>query len=492
MSKGRYFRSRALCFALCFVLAAVLPALTGVQAKAAEIIDSGECGAEGSNVTWTIDSDGKVTISGTGEMKQYDFTNAFPWYWKYNDRITEVVVEAGITRITYSAFNGCDALTHVTLSEGLIQIDDSAFSYCPNLESVTLPPTLKSIGNYAFYKCTALKELVIPKSVETIASYSFGSCKSLQKVTIQRTGLNGLGSSAFTGCDALTQIVLPESVQTVFSGACGLSQGLIRAKISSNVLQCSGFRNCTNLKYVAVPWNCMYASSYLMKCPLEHIFLNVASDKPPAEVFTPAPPEGAQVHYYWVYWAEEEGITSYQEAEAFCREKGGFLATIDSEEENALLHDILLPVFDCESAYFGLKRLADGEDRWKWTNGDPLTYTKWANGEANNEGGDERYGMFYYKYPDGAWNDGDFTVTEQTAFICEWPVEEATKPHTPGDINGDGTVNNRDLTRLAQYLAGKNVECVEAALDVNGDGKVNNKDLTRLAQYLAGKNVELY
>ena len=111
---------------------------------------------------------------------------------------------------------------------------------------------------------------------------------------------------------------------------------------------------------------------------------------------------------------------------------------------------------------------------------------------ANNEGGDERYGMFYYKYPDGAWNDGDFTVTEQTAFICEWPVEEATKPHTPGDINGDGKVNNRDLTRLAQHLAGKNVECVEAALDVNGDGKVNNKDLTRLAQYLAGKNVELY
>jgi glucose-6-phosphate isomerase len=34
------------------------------------------------------------------------------------------------------------------------------------------------------------------------------------------------------------------------------------------------------------------------------------------------------------------------------------------------------------------------------------------------------------------------------------------------------------------------VECVEAALDVNGDGNVNNRDLTRLAQYLAGKNVE--
>ena len=64
--------------------------------------------------------------------------------------------------------------------------------------------------------------------------------------------------------------------------------------------------------------------------------------------------------------------------------------------------------------------------------------------------------------------------------------------HQPGDINNDGKVNNKDLTRLAQHLAGKEVEVIEDALDVNGDGKVNNKDLTRLAQYLAGKDVEIY
>ena len=61
-----------------------------------------------------------------------------------------------------------------------------------------------------------------------------------------------------------------------------------------------------------------------------------------------------------------------------------------------------------------------------------------------------------------------------------------------GDINGDGKVNNRDAARLMQYLAGWDVEYVNAALDVNGDGKVNNRDAARLMQYLAGWEVEIH
>lgn len=62
----------------------------------------------------------------------------------------------------------------------------------------------------------------------------------------------------------------------------------------------------------------------------------------------------------------------------------------------------------------------------------------------------------------------------------------------PGDINMDSKVNNKDLVRLAQYLASWQVAVNEVALDVNGDGKANNKDLVRLAQYLANWNVEIY
>ncbi len=61
-----------------------------------------------------------------------------------------------------------------------------------------------------------------------------------------------------------------------------------------------------------------------------------------------------------------------------------------------------------------------------------------------------------------------------------------------GDINGDQKLNNKDFTRLFQYLSNWDVEVNEPCLDVNGDGNVNNKDFTRLFQYLSNWDVEIH
>lgn len=65
--------------------------------------------------------------------------------------------------------------------------------------------------------------------------------------------------------------------------------------------------------------------------------------------------------------------------------------------------------------------------------------------------------------------------------------ERSTEPACLlGDVNDDGKVDGRDLTRLARYLAEvPNMVIHELNSDVNLDGFVDGRDLTRLARFLA-------
>lgn len=68
----------------------------------------------------------------------------------------------------------------------------------------------------------------------------------------------------------------------------------------------------------------------------------------------------------------------------------------------------------------------------------------------------------------------------------------AARPaHTPGDLNGDGKINVRDLGVLQQFINGWDVPINTAAADVNGDGKTNVRDLGLLQQFINGWDVTL-
>ena len=137
-------------------------------------------------------------------------------------------------------------------------------------------------------------------------------------------------------------------------------------------------------------------------------------------------------HYYYLY---PNGIaSSYNEALEYCKSKGGYLATLTSEEENDFVYSyIKQQKFD--NAYFGLSD-SGKEGVWEWCTGEPVSYINWHSGEPNGENSNEDYAMFYYKYNDGAWNDGDFggnTLNGGTSFICEWGDYSLDQLQTPTD-----------------------------------------------------------
>lgn len=66
-------------------------------------------------------------------------------------------------------------------------------------------------------------------------------------------------------------------------------------------------------------------------------------------------------------------------------------------------------------------------------------------------------------------------------------VSVAPENHMPGDVNGDGEVDTRDLVRLMRRISGAELPTVFA--DVNDDGSLDTRDLVRLMRFLSGNDV---
>ena len=116
------------------------------QSEGTVIVGSVQCGA---NAYWTLDSNGVMTVSGTGKMDNCisspTYVNEVYRQWMELDTdIKKVIVEEGITKIG----SGC-------------------FYFCHELTEVSLPSTLNTIGFYAFYSC-GITSIDIPDGVTTI------------------------------------------------------------------------------------------------------------------------------------------------------------------------------------------------------------------------------------------------------------------------------------------------------------------------------------
>ena len=275
-----------------FVLAVLMIAsLLPATALAADVVASGTCGAEGngSNLTWTLDSEGVLTISGSGDMYNYGSSDfSAPWDGS-RSRVKSVVIADGVTSIGEYAFFYCESLTSVTIPDSVTSIGKYAFFCCTSLTSVTIPDSVTSIGRFAFSNCTSLTSVTIPDSVTSISSSTFASCTSLTSVTIPNS-VTSIGEYAFYDCKSLTSVTIPGSVTSIglyaFASCTSLTgiwvaegnshyandaSGVLFNKDKTTLVQCPGafaaytipdsvtsigdntFDHCTSLTSVTIP-----------------------------------------------------------------------------------------------------------------------------------------------------------------------------------------------------------------------------------------------
>ena len=205
---------------------AMLLSMAPISVFAATVEASGKFGASGSNLTWLLDSDGVLTVSGSGAMEDFASVSKVPWYSK-RAKVKTVVIESGVTNIGKDAFYGISSLVNATISDTVTSIGNRAFSGSglTNFE-FSDAGNLKTIGNAAFSN-TQIKNMVIPDGVTTLGSYVFGY-GPIQSVTIPAS-VTSIGNYFFEETSGLNEVIFlgnkePENVgDTVFLGCSSLA-----------------------------------------------------------------------------------------------------------------------------------------------------------------------------------------------------------------------------------------------------------------------------
>jgi len=160
-------------------------------------------------IEWSIDSVGRLVITGTGAIPNYYVgeinSNPAPWY-QYRDEVNSI-----------------------TVGEGITEIGDYALFAMTSAASVELPTTLDKIGTFSFASLFSCNSIVIPNNVTYIGEWAF-SGGEMCSITLP-ANLIFLGKASFNQCGNLEEIYLP-------------------AKLNS--MSGNPFYDCPNLTYIEI------------------------------------------------------------------------------------------------------------------------------------------------------------------------------------------------------------------------------------------------
>lgn len=201
-------------------------------------ISSGSCGEK---VSYVLDEDCTLTISGEGAMSDYALSYVVldnntvgvqcthPWV-DYADQIQRVVIEQGVTHIGDYAFYDNHSLTQITIPDSVTSLGESCLRGCQNLTALSLPASVHTLGEDYIVNCTALASITVDPANTQYASVD-GVLYTKDKTTLlkcpeAKTGSVGvdtntvtIGEWSFDNCTKLEEVIMTPNVTTIESFA---------------------------------------------------------------------------------------------------------------------------------------------------------------------------------------------------------------------------------------------------------------------------------
>ncbi|MDY3929932.1 MAG: leucine-rich repeat domain-containing protein [Clostridia bacterium] len=228
-------------------------------------VNAATSGTFGNNLNWVLDSNGTLTISGTGAMPDWNGGRETPWssFGSNDSKIKKVIISDGITSIGNSAFENFRNLETITLNDDIESIGNYAFNNCYGLKMtrVVLPYSLTSIGKYAFFGCN-ISIIDIPSTVTSIGTNAFAYCENLEELradgnsyysSLNGNLYNGNQTKLIQYVEDDTTFTIPNSVTTIGEWAFyNYNNSLTTITIPETVtkIESSAFYKCSQLKEV--------------------------------------------------------------------------------------------------------------------------------------------------------------------------------------------------------------------------------------------------
>ena len=436
-------------------------------------IGHGSCGDD---LTWILTSAGTLTISGSGDMTDYESCSSAPWY-ELRDSVKCVSISDEVMSIGDYAFYDCSSLTELDMPSELTDIGDQAFYGCLGLADedglivvanivfeylgdaadVVISDGITEIGSYAFCGCGSLTGISIPDSVSKIGECAFYNCSALSSLAVS-SDLTDIGDQAFYGCAALADsdglvyvntslfyyagsasaVEVPDDVTSIGSYAFYGCESLAQISLPSGLESIGdyAFYECTGLTAITLPASLTKIGTCAFGCcsALSEIYFEGGAPECGSDVFGGVT---ATAYYY-----DDESVTWTSEVFEIC---GGTITWVPLDEDGNEMDAAVIASGTC---------------------GDDLTWELTISGALRIEGTGD---MDDYSYTNEPWysyksNIRTITFGEEVTSIGSYAFDECVNLESvaiPGNIITIGFAAFDYCDGLEQVIIEDGVEVIK-------------------------------